>query len=216
MTVENMPIDGPSQFALELADIKRRLANLETARRLDNASFSGRLRSIGPNGEDRVIIGDLGGGIYGARFLDENGAVMFQVDQQGFRNPYLAVHTHDSDQGYAYNGATWANTRWWMTMETVSHRGLAVRMSCFTEAGVTGQIRLINTWTGATTNAISFGPGGGFQDGIFRWLHGLPIGFGPYRIIVQAQRTGGSGNFFVYDPNSAGQVDGAICTATGV
>ncbi|MGY6501651.1 MAG: hypothetical protein ACXIVQ_12285 [Acidimicrobiales bacterium] len=59
MTIENIPPNGPGQFAAWMKEIERQIANLNTARNLENASFTGRLRSIDDTGADRVVIGRI-------------------------------------------------------------------------------------------------------------------------------------------------------------
>lgn len=59
MTIENIPPNGPGQFAAWMKEIERQIANINTARNLENASFTGRLRSIDDAGADRVVIGRI-------------------------------------------------------------------------------------------------------------------------------------------------------------
>ncbi len=219
MAAEITPPDGNAQHALWMQKIETRLQRLEIANRLTNASFAGRLRCLDENGNDRVIVGQLDAGEYGIAVLDGDGNTQFQVDDSGMRQPYLPIHTHDASGGggrLVGGGGSWWDTEWWMRAERISHGGLTVHIVGYTEAGVSGEVRIQTADGSEMTAAATYNASGGFTGHTFRWLHGLPIGTSPAEFRVYARKTAGAGNFWVYDPNGAGLSDPDDCTASGL
>jgi hypothetical protein len=66
-------------LAAEMADLRRRLDTLERTTPLKSAAVrDGRVRFLDTAGNERVVLGVLGGGLYGVRVLDALGAVVFE------------------------------------------------------------------------------------------------------------------------------------------
>lgn len=72
-----------------------------------------------------------------------------------------------------------------------------------TDAGTTGELRLINRTTGATTDPVAI-PAGAYGYASLKWLHGLPLGWSGdarlYFIQAEVRRTAGTGNVVAWRP----------------
>jgi hypothetical protein len=211
-----IPQTPGQQFLADLKALERRIADLERGERAPATSMrGGSFQVLDEDGNPRVVLGEDGDGSYGIEVRDGAGNLMLDVDASGMRAPYLPIHIHDADQGEAYNGAAFASTRWWIRAEAISHAGVFFAIAGYTEAGVTGEVRIRNLTAGTVSAARVYNAADGFTVREWRWLHGSPIGSGPVHFRVEARRTAGAGNFFSYDPNGAGLLDPALCTASG-
>ena len=199
-----------------MRDMERRVRDLERAPTLRNTSMtSGTTTIVDDNDIERLTMGILGSGDYGIQISDEDGNAAFRVSGAGTDLPYVPLATFDAFDNYAYNSGTWTTTRYSTQIESASHAGLYVWMYGITsDASTTGEMRVAIPAAGAYTDPAEFDDGGvQFQ---FKWLHGLPINSGPYTVQIEARRTAGTGDFFVYWPTSWALVAPGLCTASGV
>jgi hypothetical protein len=205
------------EFLANLKALERRVADLERGERaLATSMRGGAFQILDDDGNPRVVLGEIANDEYGIEVHDGAGNSMLAVDAAGMRTPYLPIHIHDADQGEAYNGASFSPIRWWIRAEAISHGGVFFAIAGYTEAGVTGEARIHNLTADTYSAAQVYNATDGFTIREWRWLHGSPIGAGPVHFRVEARRTAGAGDFFMYDPNGAGLLDPTVCTATGV
>jgi hypothetical protein len=77
---------------------------------------------------------------------------------------------------------------------------LNLRLVVATDASTTGEVRLRQEISGATTSAAVLSVGGVQKFVNFEWLHGVHLGDTYEHFMVEARRTGGAGNVNVYYP----------------
>ena len=201
---------------------------------LNNAVFRGTMRNvdeagntlveIGPSGfsmydadgDLRARIGITEAGRYGLLVLDAGGTVQrLWADERGILSPYLSAPLVDADSDYKVvtSGSFVATHR--AQFETITSQGLYCWVTATAAAGTTGEIRLRNTGTGATTEAVVV-PDGGQVTQQFRWLHGSALSAGPITFEVQARRTTGAGDLNVYRAPGMWMTAPGLCVADGV
>lgn len=104
--------------------------------------------------------------------------------------------------------------------EEVSHQALFVRLTgLVTDVGTTGEIRVSATLAGnpAVYSAVNAIGSGGVQIPALGWIHNLalsPAGGQLLTIDVEARRTGGAGNLYVFMPVIM-QIDPQASSAAG-
>lgn len=219
--VEIAPSDPAAQMALKIAELERRLAALETARRSGVTTLhEGTLTINDENGLRRVSLGDLSviadGFDYGLSMQGADGADSIVVDGEGFHAPYLhsGFVPRRTSAGPTYDAVTtgsWVDV-YTATFHRISHKGIAVDVVLGVDGGTTGEVRIAGFSGNSNAGAIASGS----VVRSFRWLHGDDLGLGPLSYTVQARRTSGGGNLYVYQPGSAALVSPTICTAGGV
>lgn len=164
-------------------------------------------------GMQRTRVGHIAGSSYGVQVLDPASVEQLRVDENGFSQPYLAHPWVDVADFRAVTAAGWTTTHQ-AQVELITHRGLFAWVTVGVDAGTTGEIRLRNAGSGATTAAVA-APAGVFTTQQFRWLHGNTL-TGPIVFEVQARRTAGTGSINVYRPRSLTMASPGLCSASGV
>ncbi len=77
---------------------------------------------------------------------------------------------------------------------------LNTRQVVICDSGTSGEIRIRQEISGAVTDVASVGPGVTQEFVDFQWLHGVHLGDTYEHFIIEARRTGGTGNLTVYNP----------------
>ncbi|MEY2454359.1 MAG: hypothetical protein QOD92_3933 [Acidimicrobiaceae bacterium] len=224
----------PEDFATRLADIESQLRILGTAPRATHTSVKGGSFTILDDAGKTVVVLDRDGlkmydatgqlrtragyinvaSGYGLSVLDAAGALHFEVNDDGYRQPWLATPWRDNTFSKATASGAFV-ALWAARMEILESRGVSTWLGWQTDGATTGEIRLRSSG-GSTTNAVAVAAGAsGSQQ--FRWLHGGTLNTGPFSIFAEARVTGGPGSVHLYDPDAPlYQVDELVCTATGL
>ena len=210
----------------QLADIERRLRNLESAPQLTQSSIQdGSVRVLDASSVERFKMGKLDTGVYGVRGKDTAGAVIFEVNSTGLSRPLIQIPTSNVFSTYV-DVTAGATTRVWTgATGAISHDALALVLYTNCAVGTTGSVTLRleihpdNTYgTAATTDITSAAfaltsANNGYH--YLKWAHGGPINAGStdikgVRISVMAYRTGGAGTVGIWQPEQlffAGSTD---------
>lgn len=167
-------------------------------------------------GTIRSRVGLIAGTSYGVQVRDADGIQeRLRIDEAGFRQPYLAHPWVDVADFRAVTAADWTTTHR-AQVELITHEGLYAAVTATSSAGTTGEFRLRNTGSGATTNAVAVPAGSGGTNQQFRWLHGSSLSTGPIGFEVQARRTAGAGDINIYRSRSLTMASPSLCSASGV
>jgi hypothetical protein len=166
--------------------------------------------------ETRLIIGATEPGAYGVIVNDADGTTpRLWIDETGIRSPFLASPFVAADDYKAVTSGTYVITHR-AQVELITSPGLYVWVTAASDPGTTGEVRLRNNFTGATTEAVTIPAGSSGTVQQFRWLHGSDLNEGPIVFEVQARRTAGTGNLNVYRPPSLTLTDPGLCVADGI
>lgn len=197
------PLLYPDNNAAQLRDLEQRVRTLESVNRLLSSSIlGGTLKVLDASGGRIAEIGSLFGGttdglvVYAA---DHVTAVLDADRVQGFASPWLGEAWQDPAESHVITTPTFATT-WQTETELMWATQILFRVPCFTDAGTTGEIRLVAAG-GATATAVKTIPAN--TASLFfecRWAHGLTIGTGPIFFSLDARRASGAGNFTVFKP----------------
>lgn len=228
------PGDPGVQLEERLRRIEQELRAIQGKNPLNDAVFSGVLRNtdaagntlveIGPNGLKmydatgllRARIGYINGAAgYGMSLWDQAGGLRFEVNDDGYRDPWLAhpwrkVNTPDRESTSSGSFVP----LWRSRVEIITHGGVAIAAAWVTDAATTAEVRL--AVSGATTSAVSLAAGtSGVQP--FKWLHGRTLGTGPFYFEIEARVTGGAGQIHMDEPMGGLEMaDPLQCSATGL
>lgn len=168
------------------------------------------------DGDLRARIGLVDGTHYGLLALDADGVTpRLWVDDRGLQDPYLSAPCVDADTDYkVVTSGTFVTTHR-AQFEQITSQGLYCWVTATAPAGTTGEIRLRDVATTATTDAVAV-PAGGQVVQQFRWLHGSTLSAGPVTFEVQARRTSGAGDVNVYKPPGMWMTSPGLCVTDGV
>lgn len=222
MTTEHIPPNGPGQFAAWKRDIERRLENIERSRRLDNASFTGRMRGTDDAGLDRIYLGDLGNGSFGIEVRDDSGVTVFRADEGGMQRPSLNMPYRRVEDPISVTSSSFVGT-WETGIGSITHRAIRWVAVILVDAGTSGEVRLHEAGGPSTTSVIPVSAGATVEDttAVFSWAVAgwTPGPIDPYVLMqMQARRTGGSGVIRVYPPDTLrmGTISELGATASGL
>ena len=175
------------------------------------------LRAYDTAGLTRVLIGLITSGNYGARVRDASNGIRFSVENDGYKDPWLAQpwRNQQTPARVSTTSATFVDA-WTSTPELINHLGVSTTAAWVTDAGTTGEVRLSCDGSASNTSAVAIAAASsGVQQ--FRWLHGATLGTGPTSFRLQVRRTGGAGSVHLDEPMSAlTMADPDSCTATGL
>jgi hypothetical protein len=211
----------PPNLAAELADLKRRIANLERSPSLPFSSTrGGTFIFLDNNGKVRraqgnvTFDGSIGGATdgYGDYQYGDDGAVIAaaQEGDKGVVYPQEPYPFHVPASITVTSGSfqtLWENYQDWPAYEV-----LYVEFACITDVGTTGEIRLFENKRNIASSVASL-PSGFNGLAYFEWLHPATVGlFDPHggdplavnnlNVAVQARRASGAGNVIVYPPRN--------------
>lgn len=209
----------PPSLAAELADLKRRLANLERSPSIPFSSARGGVFTyLDETGKPRFELGNVNlvAGLqvpadqpYGvfARGDDAGIALMLREGNRGLVSPLLPVPFVNRDGGVTVTSATFVETHQsWVLFP--AHEVIKVQVTVDCPAATTAEVRLINFATDETTNAFTV-PANTSQVVTFDWLFS-DVSVGLYdqhahtavdmTCVLQARRASGAGNVIVHTP----------------
>lgn len=173
------PLDGPSQMADRLAEIERRLAQLE------GAPPVGVSRLVVPFPPDAPVDPDV--------------YQIFYVDQTvGVKYPWQPLPMRDVNSAVTVTSATFVPVFRGIA-ELVSHRDFLIRLPYATDVGTSLELKVVAGGVGESDPHTVTGTG----EARLLWSHGIPIGFGGLAIDVYARRSAGSGAASLYETQSA-------------
>ena len=208
----------PPSIAAELADIKRRLRAMEGAPQLQNSSLTGGKITALNDDEQRVAeFGSLVGGGYGIAINDADtlNSVLLVNDENGMRAPGVPWAFRDSTAFLAVTSGTFELT--YRTFAAIlASSSVEVTVVLATDVGTTGEVRMgVQGGPYAATQSIGSGANLTFNWG---WLHGLGFGLGStgQHFVIEARRTGGAGNVYVFQPDPLLDIYAPSATSTGV
>lgn len=197
--------------------IERRLAAMERTAQLTTSSIKdGALLILDEDNVVRARLGliDPATDFYGISMFDEDGGLRFEVNDDGFRDPWLANPWRDPNVFKPVTSGSFV-TVFNCEVEIISHKGVSGRFGWATDGGTTGELKLVLNGIGQTATVVL--PAGTTGQQQFQWLHGATLGTGPALFQIQARRTGGAGNVNVYWPDSPlYMADPLQCTANGL
>jgi hypothetical protein len=174
-----------------------------------------------PAGNVIARIGQISGGNNGMEIGDSPSGfstdTWLYASEAGLALPYITHSTYKADDFYTVTSGTFtAGYRYWMELlsyQRVKFPNCVVQ----TAVGTTAEFRIHCLTTGNSTSAVAVGSGATVNQ-TFVWDVSafLNVGFGPFVFELQARRTGGAGNVFIYAPPActSGNIPGA--TGTGV
>lgn len=210
------PMSGPAALAQELRELKRRVKELEASRPLGNTTLAnGTLQVMDDNGFLLMEVGkisDRGVERYGlAVYVPSSGKPMFLATADGgIEYPGIDMRFVPFDgQRATVSGSFTA---------IYSARNLSIVADAFyvivpwaTDGATTGEVRLSDVY-GGNTSAVALA-GGSSGSVTFKWLHGWFIN-DPLNLRIEARRTAGAGNVYIYEPVMATQIAGDYVLAT--
>jgi hypothetical protein len=203
----NHPLD--EGFMRHIADLERRISELETTPALNNAQIAvGTFQAVDAAGNVRVQVGLIpdGLGTYGFRTLNAAGVELFRTDDRGIvapgealqSQPALAMNANGEEVDITTALMIDAFVALWSP--PVGAQGLIVTVPWITDAGTTGAIQLASSGGGNTPTATQALPAASSGTHVAHWLHGVPLGTTGVQFAVLAQRTGGAGNVRILIP----------------
>lgn len=206
----------PADVAAKLADLERRLDNLERSPRLPFSSTrGGAFVFFDENGSPRWVMGNVhvtGAGAiqtqeaYAVVGQGDGGATVFALRQgdRGIGLPIINLPMVRTNNFIVVTSGTFASTHN-VTVDFSSWEVINFETALGVDAATTGEIRLRDGITGQTTNAIQV-VGPAIPIVRFAWLHPAACGSGDPRgrsvtlgLNVEARRVSGAGNVNVYD-----------------
>lgn len=210
----------PPSLAADLADLKRRLNNLERSQRLPFSSTKGGVFLFLDNdGNVRRAEGNVSdagqpdpAAAYGFfLFGDQGGLLVAQkTGDKGLTYPNQKLALHDPT-GRAVTSGSFI-TLWEDYVSQPVHEVISVEVAVTMPGGTTGELRLFDNLTNTATSAAAVDSNTAFVN--FEWLH--PSGVGAFatrnpspdgnrfqanlQVAFQARRTAGAGVVTVFAP----------------
>lgn len=211
----------PASLADELATLKRRIAALErkAANTVGTNTMTGTLSVEDDTGVERVRMGSIGGGRSGIIAGDSPSGggsdTFFMVSELGLEVPYLALPVNRPNDGVAVTSGTFTSV-WEWSVGNLTTKALQCHFAVAGDAGTTGEVRMGYAAGGLYTSTRAIAAGTTVSTN-FLWdlPSGFVLGAGPYFFSLEARRTGGAGNIWIYRPNVTIGRTGAE-TATGI
>lgn len=209
----------PADLAAEVKELKRRLDNLERSPRLPFSSTrggafifqdtSGNVRRAMGN---VTLDGSIGGitAAYGDFLYGDGGAIIIMAREgdRGVVYPDLDIPLHSPASVNVTSGTF--QTLWESYTNFPAHEVIHIEMAVQSDAGTTGEIRLIENASNQVTSVASIPAA---YNGVvgFEWLHPAPTGLYDPRVRpaanmalgVQVRRTAGAGNVIAFPPRQA-------------
>jgi len=209
----------PPSLAAEIADLKRRLNNLERSQRLPFSSTrGGAFLFLDDGGGPRLVLGNASvdddglitpQAVYGVVGHGDDATIGLLLKQgvRGLAYPIIPIPMTKAGDLVAVTSGTFV-TLFETTVDFPAEEVIVAVHAVVTDAGTTGEVRLRDTSSGTTTSAQSI-PAAYSGVATFKWLHPSLAGLNDQRFVtesrvaplaveVQARRTGGAGNVNVY------------------
>lgn len=206
----------PPSLAAELADLRRRLDNLERSQRLPFSSTrGGAFRFLDNNGATRMTLGNvaldgsIGGATaaYGLMLRGDQGAIilMTRAGEDGLAYPELPVPVRDPNEAQSSTTSGTFAQLWEARWDFPPAAIYVCQGFCSSAVGTTGEMRLR---IGATSTSALTIPSGASNIYTFEWLHPAPTGlYDPnptelnFIMQIEARRTSGTGNVSIARPH---------------
>lgn len=218
---------GPESFEQKLKELERRLFDLETSQRAaftsiidEDGKLLARLDREGIKVYDaagvlRARLGYISASAgYGVSVYDGNGGLRFEVNDAGYRDPWLPHPMIAAGANSIVTSGSFAPI-YQGQAELTTHEGVSIHAIIVTAAATTAEVRLKNNAEGTYTDVVTV-PAGTQQTVTFQWLHGTPLGQGPVRFDLEVRRASGAGNVTVYQPYLFAMADPLQCSAGGL
>lgn len=228
----------------KITDLEERLQRLERGNPLAGSLPPGEsIEVLDPaDGSSLVKLGDLDTLGVGASFRDAAGTLVTAIGQLTTGSGAMVGSEPDGNATNTFFLATsaglvypWITHSWYKAndavnitagafttafhcrVELVQGSQAMVNVIVNSDVGTTGEFRLRHTVSGTTTSTVTI-PSGTQVDQAFRWELGsnMVVGTGPHVFQIEARRTGGAGNVYIFAPGSlsiSAQLGG---TATGI
>jgi hypothetical protein len=191
----------PPNLARDLAEIRRRLKNVESANRLQSSSVrGGAMLVLDDDGNSIVYMGRLIGTNDGLQVDGDGGATgMMHVSSQiGWAQPYLMTSTFvRPTEAETVTSGSFVDAWLAKAEQNLSEH---VRFTCAvaTDAATTAEVRFTVAGTPIGDTLVLAGSHSAYHE--FAAPTGGVLFAGPYWMALQARRTGGAGNVYVYRP----------------
>jgi hypothetical protein len=160
-------------------------------------------------------MGDLDGdgAHYGFKTLLASGTELFRTDDRGIISPSIMIQTNQQlgldpatgNTGVSISSATFTGCYAGL-IPSLLHQGAQANIPWATQAGTTGELRIHATYVNSSgvaassdTTAFTLAAASSGVAGL-RWLHGIPLPGTSVQFNVEARRTGGANNVFIYFP----------------
>lgn len=208
------PTYGPDQgLYARLADLERRLKDLEVTPQLGNTSFrEGSLQVLDAAATPRVVLGQLASGGYGIEVFDSTGGRRCQIDDTGFAAPALVASPRDPALSKICTSAGFTQMHQSVWGE-VYGPGVECWVGWSTGFATTGEVQL-SVPGGNTSSAFTL-PAASAGNLYIRWLHGLAVGTVRLAVLSSARRTAGAADVNIF-PMHGWVTDPAGCSAAGI
>jgi hypothetical protein len=158
------------------------------------------------NGQPIVILGKVDEPgtqpIYNGAIIvnPANGIPMLQMtDHAGQLLPYVPWSGWHRTTDAEIISDNVLQSRWTVDIEIATSVALKVQVPVGADVGTTGEVRVRHQISGVTTNLKVIGSGASDIFDCF-WLHPMSLQTGPGLFHVDARRTSGAGNIYVYHP----------------
>lgn len=206
----------PPSLAAEIADLKRRLNNLERSQRLPFSSTrGGAFLFLDDNGQPRMTLGNVAldgsvGGVlaaYGLMLRGDQGAIvlMTRAGDDGIVYPELPVPIWDPGEPNKDTTSATFVSMWEARWDFPPSDVYRCEGFVASAVGTTGEMRLV---IGATATSVLAIPAAANNTYSFDWIHPAPTGLydpssteGSLVVSIQARRTGGAGAVGVRRPH---------------
>lgn len=212
------PTLSPS-LAAELADLKRRIANLERSPSIPFSSTrGGAFQFLDNNGKVRRAQGNVNldgtiSGIttaYGDFLYGDDGQVITaaRAGERGIVYPDMQMSFHEPIQKNVSSGSFVG--LWEAYTDFPEHEVLYVEFACSCNVGTTGEIRLFENKRNIATSVASI-PSGFNGTVSFEWIHPATVGMYDHvdslaennlNVVVEARRTSGAGTLNPFPPRN--------------
>ena len=210
----------PPSLAAEIAELKRRLNNLERSQRLPFSSTrGGAFLFLDDDGNTRKTLGNVNldgsiGGVtaaYGEFMRGDGGALIFMTreGERGMVYPEVTLPGRALTPTFDLTITSGTFTSYWEYRNVFpAYEVFNLIMQCATDVGTTGEVRLL---CGATATSVATIPSNGNGEVHFEWLHPAPTGLydprarpeGNLVVGVQVRRASGAGNVYIDQPYEA-------------
>jgi hypothetical protein len=216
MNVVDLRPPGSDWITRELVNLRREVNELRAARGLSSSATQGGAFIFQDSGGDpRWTLGNVNldgtingvTGAYGIFAFGDDGQIVLAAREgdRGLVYPATPFPFHDATSKTVTSGTF---TGLWEAFVTFpAHEVLSVNLAVITDAGTTGEVKLVDTLGGNETDVASIPDGYNGRVG-FHWLHPAPCGLydprpgrvGDLSVAVHARRVSGAGNVLVYPP----------------
>lgn len=192
----------PPSLAREIEDLKKRIKILEGSNKLlASAIKGGSLDVFNANGDLISRIGLFPSGTVGFLVLrpDSEHSIIEANWESGLVHPWLGAEWTQPNQATTVTSGSFV-TAWESWVELLYGSNLRFWVYVTADAATTGEVRFVRAGVGAIGNTLTINASTSARYE-FRIAHGLTVGSGPFAFNIEARRTSGAGNIYVYHPS---------------